>query len=222
MRPVAILCNGNSLREHAERGNLAKIPCETIGLNRSWELHESTYQVMIDPPQWAWYREQKGVDAADGIEHLITSEGGPGEIRVRILNLNDTEQVRWSWDPYNIGAWLGGSVTWVALQIAVAMRKNPIFFLGLDLQSRVVDGEERGKFWGGPWPGFAEAKQREHLGYAAGLLVSCGYELINVVIRPEESRCEAFPKKSFDEAFRGIQPIIAGDGKCSIGSKTRI
>lgn len=218
MKPVAILCNGNSLKDHADLGNLDKIPCETIGLNRSWEVYQSDYQVMVDPPQWAWFREIRGVDAGEAIPNLVTSKEGPGKIKLKILGRNDNDLVRWSWDPYNIGVWLCGSVTWVALQFAVALKKNPIFFLGLDLQGR----GEKGKFWGGNWPDNAEARQRELFGYAAGMLGTSGYDLINVVIKPEDSKCESFPKKTFDESFERIEKPIKGDGMCYIGNKVRI
>jgi len=221
VKPLAILCNGNSLAEHARLGNLKRIPCDTMGLNRSWELHESTCHLMVDPPQWAFYREARGLDAVDGIPHLITSTNGPGKSQVRILGRNDTRRIFFSWEPFIYGAWLCGTVTWVALQLAVAMQANPIFFLGLDLQPKKVGGELRGKFWGGTWPESAEARQRELLGYAVAMLERCGVELVNVVVNPDDSRCESMLKRTFEHAFRGIERPVRGDGAAHIESKTR-
>ncbi len=225
MKPIAILCNGLSLAEHAKRGHLDNIPCETLGLNRSWELHEATHHLMVDPAQWSFYSELRGVDAAGNIPNLYTSTNGPtGAHQIRILGSRvvDSEEVRFSWHPFELGAWLCGSVTWVALQMAVAWKCNPIFFLGLDLQGGIVDGKSYGKFWGGRWPDSAEARQRELFGYARGLLGNSGIELVNVVIDPKDSKLEALPKRSFEDAFHGISLPIRGDGNCTINSMTRM
>ncbi len=192
--PVAILCNGPSLEDHAKAGNLKRIPCETVGVNRSWELMGSSYHVMIDPLQWEMY-ERVTRKSISTISNLYTGMIGPEcAHRIHIL---DSVEPRFSFHPIDYGAWLCGAVTWVALQLAVYWRKNPIYFLGLDLQAR----GSRGKFWGGTFPKVAEARQRELFGFARGLLGHNGIELINVVIKDEDTRCHAFPKRKFDEAF---------------------
>lgn len=192
--PTAILCNGPSLEDHAKAGHLKHIPCETIGVNRSWEVARSSYHVMIDPAQWEDYRRITGHSAGE-IPNLYTGQNGPdGATKLNIL---DTIEPRFSFYPVEMGAWLCGSVTWVALQLAVWMRRNPIYFFGLDLQPRGC----KGKFWGGTWDPHSEARQRELFGYARGLLGPSGIEMVNVVMIPEHSKCQAFPKKRFGEAF---------------------
>lgn len=196
--PIAILCNGHSLVDHAEAGHLKKFPGETIGVNRSWEVHGASHHVMIDPLQWEMYERVTGQKITT-IPNLYTSMIGPeGANRIHIL---DTVEPRFSWYPIEYGAWLCGAVPWVALQLAVYWKRNPIYFFGLDLQPRWKKGHLAGKFWGGEWDIAAEARQRELFGFARGLLGTSGIEIVNVVMNPNDTKCHAFPKKKFEECF---------------------
>ena len=196
--PVAILCNGHSLLDHSKLGLLKKIPCETIGVNSSWEVHTSSLHVMVDPAQWERYERvtKRPISTLSG---LHTGPIGPKS--ARHIPILDTEEPRFSFEPFTYGAWLCGSVTWVALQLAVAMQRNPIYFFGLDLQPRWVNGQQHGKFWGGTWDTAAEARQRELFGYARGLLGMSGIELVNVVIKPTDTKVLSFQKRTFEECF---------------------
>jgi hypothetical protein len=192
--PIAILCNGPSLEDHAKVGHLKRIPCETIGVNRSWEVMGSSYHVMVDPEQWNMYKRVTGKDIST-LHNLYTGMIGPESAeRIHIL---DSVEPRFSFYPIEFGAWLCGAVTWVALQLAVYFKRNPIYFFGLDLQPRGT----KGKFWGGTWDRISEPRQRELFGYARGLLGQSGIELVNVVMDERDTRCHAFPKRKFEEVF---------------------
>jgi hypothetical protein len=193
--PVAILCNGPSLEDHANAGHLKAIPCETIGINRSWELMASSYHVMIDPLQWEMYERVTG-QSISTLHNLYTGMIGPES--ANCIEILDSVEPRFSFYPMELGAWLCGAVTWVALQLAVHWKKSPICFFGLDLKPRGA----KGKFWGGTFPHVAECRQRELFGYAAGLLGHSGIELINVVMKDEDTKCHAFPKRKFEDVFR--------------------
>lgn len=197
--PIAILCNGPSLEDHAKAGNLKRIPFETIGLNSSWELLGSSYHVMIDPAQWERYQRITRKPLST-ITNLYTGPEGP-ESATRLAIL-DSEEPRFSFYPVEMGAWLCGTVTWVGLQLAVYLKRNPIYFFGLDLKPR----GGKGKFWGGFWDPISEPRQRELFGYARGLLGQSGIELINVVVNPNDSKCLSFPKRTFEQCFPEANP----------------
>jgi hypothetical protein len=200
--PIAILCNGPSLEDHAKAGNLKRIPCETIGVNRSWEVMGSSYHVMIDTNQWGYYKRITG-QGLDTIRNLYTGKhytgGDVPPSSATHLNVQASDMPKFSFDPMKI-AWLCGTVTWVALQLAVGhLNANPIYFFGLDLMPRGTNG----KFWGGTWDPNMEARQRELFGYAQGYLGMClGIEMANVVMNENHTRCHAFPKRRFEEVFR--------------------
>lgn len=196
--PIAILCNGPSLEDHAKAGNLKRIPCETIGLNASWQVLGSSLHVMIDPFQWEMYTRVTGKHIST-LTNLWTSTAKDAPKHGTQIDILDTVEPKFSFYPVEYGAWLCGSVAWVGLQLAVYLKRNPIYFFGLDLKPRGC----KGKFWGGTWDPLSEPRQRELFGYARGLLGQSGIEIINVVIKPEDSKCLAFPKKTFEEAFAG-------------------
>lgn len=201
VKPIAILCNGPSLLDHANAGNLLRIPCETIGVNRSWEVAGSSHHVMIDTNQWGYYKRIAG-KGLETIPNLYTGKHYTGGDKpppsATHLNVLDTVEPRFSLDPFGFGVWLCGTVTWVALQLAVFWKSNPVYFFGLDLMPRGCNG----KFWGGTWDPHMEARQRELFGYARGYLGGAlGIELINVVINENHTRCHAFPKRRFAEVF---------------------
>ena len=191
-RSAAILCNGPSLADH----NLNKIACETIGLNGSWRLIQSSYHVMTDEAQWTEYRRVTG-NQPSKIHNLYTGEDGPdGAIKLKLM---DSDLPKWSWKPFELGVYMCSTVTWVALQLAVAWGYRRIYMVGLDLTDR--DGGA--KFYGdspcaGNWRPKYEARQRELFGYAAGLLCTNGVEIVNLNPR---SKCRAFPLKEFTEVF---------------------
>lgn len=195
MKRVAILCNGPSLADH----DLRRIDCETIGLNRSWELIPSTYHFMSDRAQIDMYRKARGeVDQIKGLwipEDLRVVANVPDSVSA--YKIRDASYPRFSFAPGELGVYLCSTVTWVALQFAVYWGYTIIYFVGLDLAPRKASG----KFYGGPWHPSAEARQREVLGYGAGLLRPNGFELYNV--GNDKSKCLAFPMMGFDEAFGG-------------------
>lgn len=193
--PIAILCNGPSLEDHAEAGNLKRIPCETIGLNRSWPLLTSSYHVMVDPKQWEDYQRITGNDPSQ-IPNLHTGPIGPKS--AKHIEIMASEEPKFSFDVFDYGAWLCGAVAWVGLQLAVTMKRNPIYFFGLDLRPRGTNG----KWYGGTWDPISEPRQRELFGYAKGLLCGAhGIDIINVVMDPNWTKCHAFPKRTFEQCF---------------------
>lgn len=192
-RPIAILCSGPSLAQHP----LSKIPMETIGINSSWSLIKSSYHVMCDPLQWEHYTRTTNRNPST-ITNLHTGQDGPGVIKLKLL---DTKRPRFSLDPYNYGAWLCGTVTWVALQIAVAMKRSPIYLLGLDLHAS-PSGEHKIPNAPGKWTDKAQRRQLELFGYARGYLVDgLGIDIINVEHSPDTSACWAFETQTFARAF---------------------
>jgi hypothetical protein len=162
----------------------------------------SSYHVMVDTNQWSMYRRVTGKEVGT-IRNLFTGAHYTGGDKppdgATHLNILDTVEPRFSLDPIGYGAWLCGTVTWVALQLAVGhLNGNPICFFGLDLKPRGSNG----KFWGGTWDPNMEARQRELFGYARGYLGGVlGVELVNIVMDPNDTRCHAFPKRKFGEVF---------------------
>lgn len=196
MKRLAILCNGPSLADHP----LHKIDCETMGLNRSWELISSTHHVMLDPDQFGEYKRQTGKEPST-ITNLWTGEDEPGKYRLRMM---DTVEPRFSYEPLKHGVFLCGSVTWVALQIARYLDYTTIYMLGLDLKERVIRSREghttKAKFYGGQAPKRGWARQRELMGYAAGIFNYHGIKVYNIN-DSNGSECWAFPFMRFDVAF---------------------
>lgn len=190
-RACAILCNGPTLLDH----DLSRITCPTIGLNRSWELTHSAHHIMIDPLQWGMYKRVTGNHIKDWPRGklYVGKEGLPGAPNIVQLNIEESSAPQFSFDFFT-RVYLCGTVTWVALQLAVHLGCDPIYFIGLDLTSR----GSRGKFWGGEFHQFAEARQRELFGYARGLLSA--HTLINVN-EPNLTRTRAFPIAPFEEVF---------------------
>jgi len=185
---VAILCNGPSLGDH----DLNKIDCETIGLNRSWELIRSTHHLMTDSNQWGMYTHLTG-QPIDTLEGLITGQKGPGFVQIKC---HQSHKPRWSANPL-FGVYMCGTVTYAALQLAVHyFGYREIYMLGLDLAPRKASG----KFWGGPWHPSIETRQRESLGYAAAILDrELGIDVWNV--GSPNSKCAAFRHRTFGECF---------------------
>lgn len=195
---LAILCNGPSLSDYP----LNKIDCETMGLNRSWELQRSAYHVILDPEQWEYYRRTTGRPLSE-LGHLYTAEDGPGDTKLRMM---DSRHPRFSFEPVNHGVFSGRCVTWVALQLARSLGYDTIYMVGLDLCTRKVRSraghKELIKFY--PTEHSAESmrlawsRQRELFGYAAGLFQYLGIQVYNV---NPKSECTAFLFKDFDECF---------------------
>lgn len=195
---IAILCNGPSLADHP----LNKIDCETMGLNRSWELQQSGRHVMLDPEQWEYFTRTTGKPLSE-LGHLYTSADGPGDTKLRMM---DSRHPRFSFEPIKHGVFSGRCVTWVALQLARSLGYDTIYMVGLDLSTRTIRSrqghKELIKFY--PTAHSPEslklgwARQRELFGYAAGLFTYLGIEVYNV---NPKSECTAFPFRSFGECF---------------------
>ena len=188
LKRVAILGNGPSILDV----DLNRIDCETIGLNRSWELIESKYHIMTDSNQWGMYQHITGNDPHNW-SGLVTGGNGPGATKVNIMQ---TDKPNWSMRPLDYGAYLCGTVMYLALQLAVhAWRYRQIYLVGLDLEPRGSSG----KFWGGPWHPSNEARHREALAYASAILErELGVDVINA---NPKSKCRAFRTMPFDECF---------------------
>lgn len=210
-----ILCNGSTILDH----DLSLITCDTIGLNRSWELHTSDIHIMLDSQQFADYRRITGNCAEldlpkRGTRAFITGSTIPLSSLVDpsttyALNVYDdnTGCIRFTNDPNEI-VYLCGTVTWVALQVALYLGYSVIYFVGLDLcPSPVFPGQvtsssshTHGKFYGGSWMPFMEARQRELLGWLSGRRVDV--ELVNLNT-PERTRVRSIPIESYGEVFGG-------------------
>jgi hypothetical protein len=200
--PIAILCNGPSLADH----DLERIPCRTIGLNRSWELYESDFQAMADREQWQYYEAHRG-PIEDLGSTLITGHDGPGDWRYKFV---DCTVPGWSSNPAE-SVFLAGTITFPAMQIALGptdkggLGADTLYMVGFDLQGRPQrDGSYLGKFYGGIWRPRLEARQRELMGFVAGLQQGpLKGKSIYVVANDKhgDTRCRAFPILTFNEAF---------------------
>ena len=197
MKRVAILGNGSSILDV----DLNKIDCDTIGLNRSWELFpQPTHHLMSDSNQWGMYQHIAKRDPKE-FRGLVTPPKGPGQMTV---NMVKSEKPKWSMHPRDFGVYLGGTVLYAALQLAVHLWDyTELYIVGLDLypkKAKHTDEPGSGKFWGGPWHASTEAKHRESLGFAAAVLErELGITVWN--LNPK-SKCQAFDIKPFDEVFR--------------------
>ena len=188
-RRAAILCNGASILEH----DLSKNDCETIGINASWKLIQSTHHVMTDSAQWEMYERETGKKAED-MRGLVTGPNGPGEVKVQV---HRSHIPAWSTDPFGFGVYLCGSVTHMALQLAVhAWQYKELYFIGLDLYPQKSGS---GKFYGGQWHASAEVRQRETLAYARAIMWE-RYAIRVWNVNPD-SKCASFEHKSFEECF---------------------
>lgn len=132
---MAILGNGASILNH----DLSRIAIPTIGLNRSWRLHDSTYFVCAD------YRHY--CKAFDAMSHLFVSGFASADkwsvgTRVKALSGGD----HWSNDLET--GWVlahadgPGSVLHASLQLARWLGFGRAYLLGTDFQGPHFDGTE--------------------------------------------------------------------------------
>ena len=207
----AILCNGPTLAQVP----LAGIPCDTIGLNRSWELHASTYHCMLDPEHWQAYERITGRPASSIARLIVGACAEAPASAQKVVLLDDALYgifgsggiPRWcdyvfeDWLKHSPRAYACGCVTYFALQIAVALGYSTIYLIGLDQRN---EHDDRGKFYASsPTPAHVFARQRELFGYVQGL-IDCDRipaEIINVELYEDASACRAFPRTTFAEAF---------------------
>ena len=178
---MAILGNGRSLLDH----DLSRITVPTIGLNRSWRLHGSTYFVCAD------YRHY--CEAFDRMKHLFVSGFASAEkwgvgTRVKALVGGD----HWS-DDLERG-WVlchtdgPGSVLHASLQLAKWLGFQTAYLLGTDFHGPHFDGTEAyGQMDVYHNKLMAVARQRSGMD-----LYVCG---------SPDSRCE-LPKVGFEEVCR--------------------
>ncbi len=201
----AILCNGPTLSDHC----LTKIDCVTVGLNMSWVLHDASYHVATDSRQF--YKMRK---AGRWPLRLFTGTNGPQSVTSsHVTPITILEGDAWSWD-LEKGAYLRGTVTYLALQLAAYMGFKTINMIGLDLCRR--DGQP--KFKGHPdnWKreiAFSDKNadgQIKVMAYAAEELAG-NVEVINL---SPISACESWPKKKFEEVFSdGRRKVEADRGR---------
>lgn len=207
----AILANGETLANH----DLSLLKCVTIGLNHSWDKHWSDYHVIADYRQYMIYERSHarllsvgklypriahpGLNYFDeqvraGRLFTVGTTPIPGIIRLQMhtknriggrtpdaFSLDITTGVR-------VGIRNIGSVSFIALQIAVSMGCDPIYFLGLDLQGNHYHGE---------WDTNTEAlrQQDELFGYAKVTLEKLGEKKPRIyVCGSEKSACTQWPK----------------------------
>jgi hypothetical protein len=192
-RPIAILCNGPSLA----RAPLNRIPCETIGLNRSWKLTRSSYHFMVDADQWNEYELETGLKAST-LPRLHTPLAGPGESRFELVHVSEP---KFSMLPFHAAYLYGLTVAYVALQFAVWWKRNPIYFLGLDLWDEMPPRLSNADKY--RWQVRLlqkEAQQREAFGFARGFLDALGYQVFNVC-DDGKTHVRAFPVVTFEQAW---------------------
>ena len=219
----AILLNGPTLSDY----DLSLIDCTTIGVNRSWLLHDADYHVAGDDIHWTQRKPSRRGDGAYVSPlmgyppgKLITGPDGPAHaIKVNDLTekLPEVGPVQpkwrapfgWSWD-LEQGAYLCGSISLFVLQVAVYMGFAEIYLLGFDLCAR--DGQSKFKGHPDAWREYKaerwEPRQRELMAGVVGELQGkrfrvtgkgdFGYSIWNL---SPITKCEELPRKTFEEVF---------------------
>lgn len=202
-----ILGNGPSLGDH----DLPKLPEPTIGVNRSFKAHPSTYHIACD---MLTFREHEAElrNPRAGFGHTFTAEGRyPPEMDWPIVLKNLGDAIGWSWN-LEQGVYPRFS-TYVAMQLAVYMGFTDIVLLGTDLGSRRATTAgvtwHKGHFFSnGPLdnPFLGDVRfQSECFGYAAALLATCGLwserDLAHVRVRIVSDACplRCFEKVKFED-----------------------
>lgn len=194
--PVAILANGPSLLRHT----LAEIPCRTIGLNRSWEKHRSTYHLTIEQAhEDAHPLVYAGLEALGCLFTMGEGWKYPGTVI-------PTYPPAWcKLHPFSrdleAGAVIGwdgiGSVAYVALQLAVWMGFARVYYLGLDLG---------GDHFHGDWPASQTLASQNRLFRAAIPYLD---DTQVFVCGNADSQCDAFQKVPFS-ALAKEGPVESG------------
>ena len=192
--PICIIANGPSVLQLAWEWALFMYGCRepmihTMGLNRAWQMMRCDYYVMGDAGQFATFIRERG-DLAQ-LDPLFTLDSNPAlslhKHAIRIPELHSKHR-RISFD-LTVGVYPNNTVTAFGIQLALWMGCDPIYIAGLDCKGA--------HFWGGSdVPADAWARQREAMGYIAGVM--CGREESYGVLVPKiinlnhDSACTAF------------------------------
>lgn len=193
--PVSILANGASLKNH----DLSKLGA-TFGMNRSWQLVPAPdYHIVADLNHRAARPDVYEKLSKTGVLFTLGA-GWANGANLRIRHARVHGQMVFS-DDITQGVSLGrgsiGTVAYSALQVAVWLGFDPIYFLGLDLGGPHFHGD-----WL-PNPDIA-AKQGPIFQFAADHLKTRKPPLTRPMVwnvGSPASACTAFPKLTFEEAF---------------------
>lgn len=191
--PLALLANGPSILDH----DLSRIPFPTMGVNKSWKLHDATYHVTLESSHWQAdpdvYRAMAGKkklfvlgDVSSTRTWARSWPWDPAPNELRVVYPGNALYFPFSTDAEKgvVEGWNGvGSVTYVALQLAHYMGFRAVYCLGLDL---------RGPHFHGEWaPSLMLERQNELF---TQVPTSLG---VRVVGSPESAAI--FPKITFEE-----------------------
>ena len=182
-KPVAILANGPSLARY----DFGRVVMDTIGMNASFLAHWATWHIAVERDQW---------DQFPGVYRELHRQGTlfaigawPVGIHIRPLPQALRGEVPFSFD-LNRGVVEGlhpiGSVAYAALQLAVWMGYERIYFLGLDLGPEGGAGHFHGDEPSDP----LMIHQNELFHVAAEELKGMPHSVAIV----GDSRCTAFPR----------------------------
>lgn len=134
-QPAVILANGATLKDH----DLSRLSCRTIGINRSYDLHDADYHVCLERAH-ALRDPEAYVKMARAGKLFVAGEWEIGHV-MPILSERIT---RFSRDiPSGVVTQVReiGSVSYAALQLAAWLGFSPILFLGLDLAGGHFHGD---------------------------------------------------------------------------------
>lgn len=179
-----ILGNGPSLLEH-DVSDLEAFP--SFGTNRSFEVVDSTYHVVVDKACFDSYApalEEWGI-------YLFCPPGSPfGSVipqlgrRRSVPQFGTTlEAIHWRFAPY------------AAIQVAYALGYRRMVLIGVDL----CEHNGKGHFYDRPMGLNLEPFQREGFGYIAGLAPSLGLQIVTC---SSITQLRAFPRVSMSGALQ--------------------
>jgi hypothetical protein len=146
--PVALLANGATLAQH----DLSRLPCSTIGMNRSYDLHWSYYHVCLEKAHADRDPVTYAAMARDG-RLFVAGEWPMGHV----MPILSEKVTRFSRDlEQGVVTQIGdiGSVAFVAVQVAAYLGFRPLYFLGLDLG---------GDHFHGDWPASKKVDRQRYL-----------------------------------------------------------
>lgn len=183
---VFIMCSGPSLAE------LDLKPLErrlTIGLNRSFmAFHPATYHCVMDLRLYELYKDELSKS-----RYLFTFPERPFGIPITLLGADG-----FSWDLAQ-GIYSGYTVSYYALQLAVYMGFEEIYFLGLDLKNKPKQTHFFGHDYHSEDHETTEfPKMRKGFESIAPTLKERGIKVYNC---SEESSLECFPYMSYAKAI---------------------
>lgn len=193
--PVAILANGATLTKVLAPANwrmLADFP--TISMNRSWEvLWPTVAHVVAEEKHFKDDPEMYAVLAREG-KLFVVGAHWPIGYRLKISHSRIVNAFHFSEDVMQgvvVGTGTTGTMAYCALQLAVYLGFNPIYFLGLDLH---------GPHYHKKWP----TDERKLLDQ--NRLFLCAAETLKGRVKvynvgSPRSKCTAFPKLTFSQAF---------------------